>query len=72
MEDAKQMLNFHAMSTQQPTGKNSNPKAYILLFKDLESLESAKVKLDDDPDVESTDYMGMKSAEKQVTFKSPI
>jgi hypothetical protein len=36
------------------------------LFKDIESLEKAKTELEKDDDVESVDYMGLKSARNQV------
>ncbi len=63
----KQLPNLHSRITR-PTGKDSTSTAHVLLFTDLESLESAKVKLDKDPNVEATDYMGMRSAKKQVNI----
>jgi len=66
LEETKRKLpNFHSR-IRRPTGKDSASTAHVLLFTDLESLETAKVKLDKDPNVEATDYMGMKSASKQV------
>ena len=67
LEEAEQLQNFHSWGTRS-TGNHSLPTAHILLFKDVESLEAAKVKLDQDPDVELTDYMGMRSARKQVVL----
>ena len=64
-ETTKQYPGFHSRSTR-PTGKDSSSTAHILLFTDIESLEAAKVKLDKDDNVESTDYMGFRSAKKQV------
>ena len=65
-EMKKQLSNFHSR-IERPTGKDSTLKAYVILFTDLESLEVAKVKLDKDPNVEATDYMGMRSAKKRVS-----
>jgi len=64
----KQKLKVHSMRTRPPGKESSNPSAKILLFRDVEALESAKLKLDVDPNVKSTDYMGMKAAENQVTL----
>lgn len=64
-ETGKELPGFHSRSTR-PTGKDSTSTAHILLFTDVESLEAAKLKLDKDSNVESTDYMGLRSAKKQV------
>ena len=70
-ETKRQLRNFHSR-IRRPTGKDSTSTAHVLLFTDVESLEAAKVKLDQNPNVEATDYMGMKSAKKRVTFYSVI
>ena len=66
-ETEQQFPNFHSRNAHLTGEESLNRRAHILLFKDLESLESAKSKLDDDPNVQSTDYRGMRSAENQVT-----
>ena len=53
---------FHSSSTVK---KNSKVTSQILLFKSIESLESAKTKLEDDEHVESVDSVGMKSSKNQ-------
>ena len=40
--------------------------AHILLFTSIEALENAKLKLDKDINVKSTNYMGVRSDENQV------
>merc|ERR1712136_67115 len=65
VEDTKQQIpGFHSRHTR-PTGAGADSVAHILLFKDVESLEAAKVKLSEDENVESVDYMGIRSAKKQ-------
>lgn len=46
--------------------KSTDNKDFFLLFKDIESLENAKTELEKDDDIESVDYMGLKSARNQV------
>ena len=41
---------------------------HILLFTSMEALEDAKIKLDADKYVKSVDYMGVRSASRQVQF----
>jgi len=66
MEETKQLLpNVHSR-IRRPTGKYSTSTAHVLLFTNLESLEAGKIKLDKDPNVEATDYVGRRSAKKQV------
>ena len=58
---AKILPGFHSRFT-----KPSDPQGHFLLFKDIESLESAKTKIDSDDDYESVDYVGLKSSQCQV------
>jgi len=68
LDETKQLLpGFHSR-TSRPIGNNPNSLAHILLFTDVESLEAAKIKLEADESVESVDYMGMRSAKKQVIY----
>ena len=68
LDETKQLLpGFHSR-TSRPLGSNPSALAHILLFTDLESLEAAKIKLEADESVESVDYMGMRSARKQVIY----
>merc|ERR1712137_611172 len=65
VEDTKEQIpGFHSRHTR-PTGAGADTVAHILLFTDIESLEAAKVKLSEDENVESIDYMGIRSAKKQ-------
>lgn len=64
-ETKKELPGFHSRSSR-PTGKDSTSTAHILLFTDVESMEAAKIKLEKNPDVESIDYMGLRSSKKQV------
>merc|ERR1711911_297793 len=62
VEDTKEQIpGFHSRHTR-PTGAGADTVAHILLFTDIESLEAAKVKLSEDENVESIDYMGIRSA----------
>lgn len=71
-ETKEQHPGFHSRHTR-PTGVfaangangTSNSVAHILLFTSVESLEAAKAKLSEDDNVESVDYMGLRSAKKQ-------
>jgi hypothetical protein len=68
LDETKQLLpGFHSR-TSRPIGNNPSALAHILLFTDVESLEAAKIKLEADESVESVDYMGMRSAKKQVIY----
>lgn len=69
LEDTKQNLNGFHSRTSRPVGKDPGTLAHILLFTDVESLEAAKTKLEVDDNVESVDYMGMRSAKKQPDVK---
>ncbi len=63
LEETKlQFPNFHSWNSHLTGKKSLDRRAYIFLFRDLESLETAKGKHDDDPNVQSTDYVGMRSA----------
>ena len=63
LEDSQKSLSgLHSIDSKS----SRDDVAHILLFTSLESLEAAKVKLDSDKNVKSTDYMGMRSAEYQV------
>jgi len=62
-ETKEQLAGFHSRHTR-PTGTN-NQTSHILLFTDVESLEAAKVKLTEDENVETVDYMGLRSSKKQ-------
>lgn len=53
---------FHSRSTVK---KNSNITSQIILFSSIESLESAKAKLEKDEHVESVDFVGINSSKNQ-------
>jgi hypothetical protein len=53
---------FHSRSTIKKTAKVTSQ---ILLFTSIESLESAKAKLENDEHVESADFVGMNSSKNQ-------
>lgn len=53
--------------------KSTENKDYFLLFKDIESLENAKAKLEKDDAIKTVDFMGLKSARNQVIlFKHKV
>lgn len=60
-ETMKQLSGLHSRFT-----KTNDASAQYLLFKDLESLESAKEKLEKDDNVSSVDYNGMRSSKNSV------
>ena len=55
---------FHSRWTRPVVSDSS--EAHILLFTDVESLESAKEKLAADESVTAVDYQGMRSAKKNA------
>jgi hypothetical protein len=61
--DSKNALNGLHSSIPSTDGA-----AHILLFTSIEALENAKLKLDADTNVKSTNYMGVRSAEIQVNY----
>lgn len=63
-ETSEKFPGFHSRFT-----KPMDSKAHFLLFKDIESVEAAKAKLDKDDTVEVVDFMGLKSAKNQVFYK---
>ena len=66
-ETTEKLPGFHSRFT-----KPMDINAHYLLFKDSESVEAAKAKLDEDDATELVDYMGLKSAKNQVLKKSNI
>ena len=65
LEETKKTLEGVHSRVSRPI-KDATGDCHILLFTTLEALETAKVKLESDSNVESVDYMGSKSAKKQV------
>ena len=61
-ESKKSLEGFHSR-VSRPAQEGT---AYICLFTSVESLEAAKVVLEKDENVKSVDYMGMRSAVRQV------
>lgn len=66
VEDMKKTLDGFHSRVSKASKKGSASVANILLFTSVESLEAAKVKLDKDKNVESTEYLGRRNARNQV------
>lgn len=62
----KTLDGFHSKISKH--NKKDSGIVNILLFTSIESLEAAKVKLDNDNNVESTEYLGRRNARNQPTF----
>jgi len=60
----KTLDGFHSKVSKH--NKKDSGIVNILLFTSIESLEAAKVKLDNDDNVESTEYLGRRNARNQV------
>ena len=60
-DDLTAVAGFHARYT-----KNRDSGAHYIMFRDVESLEAAKKKLEKEENVSSVDYMGLRSSKKQV------
>ncbi|KAI9553530.1 hypothetical protein GHT06_021450 [Daphnia sinensis] len=59
-EVSKQLPGFHSRFQ-----KETDSKDYFLLFKDIESLEAAKARLEEDDTIELVDYMGLRAEQYQ-------
>ena len=62
--ELEKLPGFHSISTPH----SDKEIIRIILFRDIESLEAARVILDAHENVISTDHMGLKSSKKQVGY----